>query len=172
MRSHPKLQQHDHHHWFKAASPKEDGGDAKAKHHSPGRSVLKIHFSFNQLQNLDKQIGQGSDKNNNIIINNNKMPPSPPVRTRTPWMQSHLKLQQHDHHHWFKAPSPKEDGGDAKAKHHHQQRYHQHHRQSRKNPVSASAMRTGKFLQIRKVFATSSFLAEEFPGTLQYKISR
>ena len=37
--------------------------------------------------------------------------------------------------------------------------------QSRKNPVSASAMLTGKFLQIRKVFATSSFLAEEFPET-------
>ena len=44
--------------------------------------------------------------------------------------------------------------------------------QSRKNPVSASAMLTGKFLQIRKVFATSSLLAEEFPDTLQYKISR
>ena len=44
--------------------------------------------------------------------------------------------------------------------------------QSRKNPVSASAMLTGKFLQIRKVFATSSFLVEEFPDTLQYKISR
>ena len=44
--------------------------------------------------------------------------------------------------------------------------------QSHKNPVSASAMLTGKFLQIRKVFATSSFLAEEFPDTLQYKISR
>ena len=44
--------------------------------------------------------------------------------------------------------------------------------QSHKNPVSASAMLTGKFLQIRKVFATSSLLAEEFPGTLQYKISR
>ena len=44
--------------------------------------------------------------------------------------------------------------------------------QSQKNPVSASAMLTGKFLQIRKVFATSSLLAEEFPVTLQYKISR
>ena len=44
--------------------------------------------------------------------------------------------------------------------------------QSRKNPVSASAMLTGKFLQIRKVFATSSLLVEEFPDTLQYKISR
>ena len=44
--------------------------------------------------------------------------------------------------------------------------------QSHKNPVSASAMLTGKCLQIRKVFATSSLLAEEFPDTLQYKISR
>ena len=44
--------------------------------------------------------------------------------------------------------------------------------QSRKNPVSASAMLTGKFLQIRKVFPTSSLLAEEFLDTLQYKISR
>ena len=44
--------------------------------------------------------------------------------------------------------------------------------QSRENPVSASAMLTGKFLQIQKVFATSSLLAEEFPDTLQYKISR
>ena len=44
--------------------------------------------------------------------------------------------------------------------------------QSHKNPVSALAMLTGKFLQIRKVFATSSLLAEEFPDTLQYKISR
>ena len=44
--------------------------------------------------------------------------------------------------------------------------------QSHKNPVSASAMLTGKFLQIQKVFATSSLLAEEFPDTLQYKISR
>ena len=43
--------------------------------------------------------------------------------------------------------------------------------QSLKNPVSTSAMLTGKFLQIRKVFATSSLLAEEFPDTLQYKIS-
>ena len=34
--------------------------------------------------------------------------------------------------------------------------------QSRKNPVSASAMLTGKFLQFRKVFATKSLLAEEF----------
>ena len=40
--------------------------------------------------------------------------------------------------------------------------------QSRKNPVSASAMLTGKFLQIQKIFATSSLLAEEFPDTLQY----
>ena len=45
-------------------------------------------------------------------------------------------------------------------------------KQSQKNPGSASAMLTGKFLQIRKVFATSSLLAEEFPDTLQYKISR
>ena len=45
-------------------------------------------------------------------------------------------------------------------------------RKSRKNPVSASAMLTGKFLQIRRVFATSSLLAEEYPDTLQYKISR
>ena len=44
--------------------------------------------------------------------------------------------------------------------------------QSHKKPVSASAMLTGKFLYIRKVFATSSLLAEEFPDTLQYKISR
>ena len=44
--------------------------------------------------------------------------------------------------------------------------------QSHKNPVSESAMLTGKFLQIRKVFATSSLLAEEYPDTLQYKISR
>ena len=48
--------------------------------------------------------------------------------------------------------------------------------QSQKNPVSASAMLTGKFLQIRKVFATSSLLAEEFPDILEnvrilYKIS-
>ena len=43
--------------------------------------------------------------------------------------------------------------------------------QSHKNPVSASAMLNRKFLQIRKVFATSSLLAEEFPDTLQYKIS-
>ena len=35
--------------------------------------------------------------------------------------------------------------------------------QSRKNPVSASAMLTGKFLKIRKVFAKSSLLAEKFP---------
>ena len=34
--------------------------------------------------------------------------------------------------------------------------------QSRKNPVSASAMLTGKFLQFRKVFATKSLLAGEF----------
>ena len=49
--------------------------------------------------------------------------------------------------------------------------------QSQKNPVSASAMLTGKFLQIRKVFATSSLLAEEFPDILEnvrmlYKISK
>ena len=44
--------------------------------------------------------------------------------------------------------------------------------QSHKNPVSASALLTGKFLQIRKVFATSSLLAREFPDTLRYKISR
>ena len=44
--------------------------------------------------------------------------------------------------------------------------------QSHKNPVSASAMLTGKFLQIRKIFATFSLLAEEFSDTLQYKISR
>ena len=37
--------------------------------------------------------------------------------------------------------------------------------QSQKNPFSVSAMLIGKFLQIRKVFATSSFLAEEFPET-------
>ena len=42
--------------------------------------------------------------------------------------------------------------------------------QSHKNPVSVSAMLTGKFLQIRKVFATNSLLAEEFPDTSQYKI--
>ena len=36
-----------------------------------------------------------------------------------------------------------------------------HYRQSQKTPVSVSAMLTGKFLQIRKVFATSSLLAEE-----------
>ena len=47
-----------------------------------------------------------------------------------------------------------------------------HWHQSWKNPVSASAMLTGKFLQIRKAFATSSLLAEEFSDTLQYKISR
>ena len=39
--------------------------------------------------------------------------------------------------------------------------------QSQKNPVSASAMLTGKFLQIRKVFATSPLLAEEFPVILE-----
>ena len=44
--------------------------------------------------------------------------------------------------------------------------------QSRKNPVSTSAMLIGKFLQFRKVFVTSSLLAEEFLDTLQYKISR
>ena len=45
-------------------------------------------------------------------------------------------------------------------------------KQSHKNLVSVSAMLTRKFLQIRKVFATISLLAEEFPDTLQYKISR
>ena len=49
--------------------------------------------------------------------------------------------------------------------------------QSQKTPVSASAMLTRKFLQIRKVFATCSLLAEEFPGNLEnvrmlHKISR
>ena len=39
--------------------------------------------------------------------------------------------------------------------------------QSQKKPVSASAMLTGKFLQIRKVFATGSLLAEEFPNILK-----
>ena len=39
--------------------------------------------------------------------------------------------------------------------------------QSQKNPVSASAMLTGKFLRIRKVFATSSLLAKEFPVNLE-----
>ena len=42
-----------------------------------------------------------------------------------------------------------------------------HVTQSHKNPVSASAMLTGKFLRIRKVFATSSLLAEEFPNILK-----
>ena len=51
------------------------------------------------------------------------------------------------------------------------------HTQSQKNPVSASAMLTGKFLGIRKVFATCSLLAEEFPDNLEnsqmlHKISR
>ena len=46
-----------------------------------------------------------------------------------------------------------------------------------KKPVSASAMLTGKFLRILKVFATSSLFAEEFPDILEnvqilYKISR
>ena len=40
-------------------------------------------------------------------------------------------------------------------------------KQSHKNPVSASAMLTGKFLRIRKVFATNSLLAEEFPNFLK-----
>ena len=49
--------------------------------------------------------------------------------------------------------------------------------QSQKNPVSASAMLTGKFLRILKVFATCSLLAEEFPDNLEnvwmlHKISR
>ena len=39
--------------------------------------------------------------------------------------------------------------------------------QSHKNPVSVSAMLTGKFLRIRKVFTTSSLLAEEFPNILK-----
>ena len=39
--------------------------------------------------------------------------------------------------------------------------------QSRKNPVSASAMLTRKFLQIRKVFATCSLWAEEIPDNLE-----
>ena len=51
------------------------------------------------------------------------------------------------------------------------------HLQSQKNPVSASSMLTGKFLRIRKVFATFSLLAEEFPDNLEnvrmlHKISR
>ena len=49
--------------------------------------------------------------------------------------------------------------------------------QSQKNPVSASAMLTGKVLRIRKVFVTCSLLAEEFPDYLEnvrmlHKISR
>ena len=40
-------------------------------------------------------------------------------------------------------------------------------RQSQKNPVNASAMLTGKFLRIRKVFATSLILAKEFPDSLE-----
>ena len=52
-----------------------------------------------------------------------------------------------------------------------------HGDQSQKNPVSGSAMLTGKFLRIQKVFATSSLFAEEFPDILEnvrilYKISR
>ena len=44
--------------------------------------------------------------------------------------------------------------------------------QSQKNPVSVSAMLTGKFLQIRKVFVTSSFLAEEFSVVrMKWKVS-
>ena len=59
----------------------------------------------------------------------------------------------------------------------HHVRFDKDQMQSQKNPVSASAMLTGKFLQIRKVFATSSLLAEEFPDILEnvrilYKISR
>ena len=55
--------------------------------------------------------------------------------------------------------------------------YSMYHRQSQKNPVSASAMLTGKFLRIQKVFAKSSLLAEEYPDILEhvrilYKISR
>ena len=45
--------------------------------------------------------------------------------------------------------------------------YLRYREQSQKNPVSASAMLTGKFLRIRKVFATSSLLAEEFPNILK-----
>ena len=49
--------------------------------------------------------------------------------------------------------------------------------QSQKNPVSASAMLTRKFLRIRKVFATCSLFDEEFPDNLEnvwmlHKISR
>ena len=49
--------------------------------------------------------------------------------------------------------------------------------QSQKTPVSASAMLTGKFLQLQKVFATSSLFAEKFSDILEnvrirYKISR
>ena len=49
--------------------------------------------------------------------------------------------------------------------------------QSQKKTISASAVLTGKFLRIQKVFATSSLLADEFPDILEnvrilYKISR
>ena len=39
--------------------------------------------------------------------------------------------------------------------------------QSQKKSVSASAMLNGKFLWMRKVFATCSLLAEEFPDNLE-----
>ena len=50
-------------------------------------------------------------------------------------------------------------------------------KQSQKYPVSASAMLTGKFLRIRKVFATSLLFAGEFLDILEnvrilYKVSR
>ena len=44
--------------------------------------------------------------------------------------------------------------------------------QSQKNHGSVVALLPRKFLQILKVFATISLLAEEFLDTLQYKISR
>ena len=42
-----------------------------------------------------------------------------------------------------------------------------HDRQSQKNPVSASAMLTRKFLRIGKVFVTCSVLSEEFLENLE-----
>ena len=39
--------------------------------------------------------------------------------------------------------------------------------QSQKKTISASAVLTGKFLRIRKVFVTCSLLAEEFPDNLE-----
>ena len=39
--------------------------------------------------------------------------------------------------------------------------------QSQKKTISASAMQTGEFLGIRKVFVTCSLLAEEFPDNLE-----